>query len=87
MTLAVMTRASLGHTGRPLRASVGTIAIYLLVTLAAVLRLVVPLAGERTLLVLSTAGVAWSCAFGLFAVLYVGVFVRPRVTGENAQSI
>jgi uncharacterized protein involved in response to NO len=42
---------------------------------------------ERTLLVLSTAGVAWSGAFGLFAVLYVGVFVRPRVTGENAQSI
>jgi uncharacterized protein involved in response to NO len=33
MTLAVMTRASLGHTGRPLTAGLGTAAIYLLVTL------------------------------------------------------
>ena len=40
MTLAVMTR---GHSGRPLVARPGTTAIYLLVTLAAILRLLVPL--------------------------------------------
>src|SRR6185503_7096999 len=39
MTLAVMTRASLGHSGRPLAAGAGTIALYLLVTLAACLRM------------------------------------------------
>src|SRR5581483_6592584 len=38
MTLAVMTRASLGNTGRELRAGVGTVTVYILVTLAAILR-------------------------------------------------
>jgi uncharacterized protein involved in response to NO len=46
MTLAVMTRASLGHTGRPLIAGPGTTAIYVLITLAALLRLVAALGGE-----------------------------------------
>jgi uncharacterized protein involved in response to NO len=41
MLLAVMTRALLGHTGRPLVAGPGTTAIY--VTLAAILRLLAPL--------------------------------------------
>src|SRR5215470_2629385 len=40
MTLAVMTRASLGHTGQPLAAGVGTQAIYLLVLCAVTLRMI-----------------------------------------------
>jgi uncharacterized protein involved in response to NO len=40
MTLAVMTRASLGHTGRPLTAGPVTAAIYGLITVAAALRFV-----------------------------------------------
>lgn len=46
MTLAVMTRASLGHTGRPLSAGPGTTAIYAAITLAALLRLGAPLGGN-----------------------------------------
>jgi len=38
ITLAVMTRASLGHTGRALTAGPGTIAIYALITLAVLRR-------------------------------------------------
>src|SRR6185312_278405 len=52
MTLAVMTRASLGHTGRPLTAGPGTNTIYLLITLAAVSRVLAPLAGDAMLSVL-----------------------------------
>ncbi len=78
MTLAVMTRATLGHSGRPLTAGVGTTMIYILVTLAAVFRLSAPLAGARYLLVLALAGAAWSAAFALFAGLYGPLFVRPR---------
>jgi uncharacterized protein involved in response to NO len=77
MTLAVMTRASLGHTGRPLTAGRLTSAIYLLVTLAAVLRVVAPLCGEQYPLALSLAGTAWAGAFGLFAVAYGQVLTRP----------
>jgi uncharacterized protein involved in response to NO len=79
MTLAVMTRASLGHTGRPLVAGRGTLTIYLLVTLAAALRLVAPLGGAHYVPILSAAGVAWSGAFGLFVLLYASALSRPRV--------
>ena len=78
MTLAVMTRATLGHTGRALAAGPGTRAIYLLVTLAAILRLGAPLAGVDALVLTWIAGAAWSAAFGLFAVLYGGLLMRAR---------
>ncbi len=78
MTLAVMTRASLGHSGRGLRAGAGTTAIYGLVTLAALLRLAAPLAGGDYLFALMLAGAAWSAAFGLFFALYFPLLARPR---------
>ena len=87
MTLAVMTRASLGHTGRPLTAGPVTTAIYALITLAAVLRVLSPLAGDRIELALWLAGAAWSGAFGLFAVFYGRVLTRPRVRNELARPI
>ena len=79
MTLAVMTRASLGHTGRPLAAGPGTTAIYVLVTFAAVLRLFAPLAEAQYLLVLTLAGAAWSGAFGLFVLIYARPLTLPRL--------
>ena len=87
MTLAVMTRATLGHTGQALVAGPGTTAIYALITVAAVLRLCAPLAGpEGYLPVLALAGAAWSGAFGLFAVLYWPLLARRRVQpGREAE--
>jgi len=70
MTLAVMTRATLGHGGRPLTADRSTLAVYLLVTLAALLRLAAPLAGSGYLTVTLAAGFAWSAAFLLFVAAY-----------------
>ena len=87
MTLAVMTRASLGHTGRPLATGSGTKAIYALVTLAAALRVLSPLAPEHVVLVLALAGSAWSAAFCLFAILYGGPLMQPRVAGDAARPI
>jgi uncharacterized protein involved in response to NO len=87
MTLAVMTRASLGHTGRPLAAGPATKAIYALITIAAVLRLLSPLAGDQIELALWLAGAAWSCAFGLFAVVYGFVLALPRVQDESIRPI
>src|SRR5215471_10767875 len=87
MTLAVMTRASLGHTGRPLVAGRGTTTIYVLVTLAALLRLLAPLGGTHYVLLLSAAGAAWSGAFGLFALLYAHPLALPRVKDGTARPI
>jgi uncharacterized protein involved in response to NO len=77
MTLAVMTRASLGHSGRALRAGGGTITLYVLVTLAALLRVSAPFTfnvAEFT----AFAGVAWSAAFGLFAILYSPILIGKK---------
>ena len=68
MTLAVMTRASLGHTGEPLRAGPVTQAIYGFVLLAAVLRIVAAFAGSFVMI--EFAGVAWIAGFACFLLLY-----------------
>ncbi len=87
MTLAVMTRASLGHTGRPLVAGSGTKVIYALVTLAALLRVLSPFAGAQMMPILWAAGASWAAAFGLFAILYGRVLTQPRATGHAARPI
>jgi uncharacterized protein involved in response to NO len=85
MTLAVMTRASLGHTGRPLTAGSGTIAIYALVNLSALLRLAAPFGGGQYLLLLSLAGAAWVAAFGLFVLIYTPALTQPRASRGVAR--
>ncbi|MGH6977598.1 MAG: NnrS family protein [Stellaceae bacterium] len=86
MTLAVMTRASLGHTGRKLTAGRGTTTIYILVTIAALLRLLAPLTGAQYLLVLDLAGGAWTGAFGLFVVLYGPPLLTRRVAAVTVRA-
>jgi uncharacterized protein involved in response to NO len=70
MTLAVMTRATLGHTGRPLIADRWTAVVYLLVAAAAALRVAASFSADGYLALLWAAGLAWCAAFGLFAVHY-----------------
>ncbi len=77
MTLAVMTRASLGHGGRPLAAGAATIGIYLLVTGAALLRVIAPVS-PYPIQVTSLAGLAWSAAFLLFALSYAPLLIGKK---------
>jgi uncharacterized protein involved in response to NO len=79
MTLAVMTRASLGHTGRPLHAGPMTVVIYVLVNLGALLRVFGPITGLPTNLMLGVAATAWSGAYLLFALLYGPLLTRPSI--------
>ncbi|ALR19738.1 MULTISPECIES: NnrS family protein [Sphingobium] len=83
MTLAVMTRATRGHTGRPLEASRGTVVIYLLVHLGALLRVLAPLLPMDYMVVIALAGGSWGGAFLLFLFLYVPMVLRPA-TEANA---
>ncbi|HQY59403.1 MAG: NnrS family protein [Nitrospira sp.] len=79
MTLAVMTRASLGHTGRPRHAGPATMCIYLLVILGAMLRVFGPGTGLPTNLMFGSAGAAWSGAYLLFALVYGPFLLRPSL--------
>ncbi len=83
MILGVMSRASLGHTGRPLEASRATTLAYLLLTLAAASRVFGPVvAPQLWSLWINLATILWSLAFTLFVVLYAPILCRPRADGR-----
>jgi uncharacterized protein involved in response to NO len=78
MTLAVMTRATLGHTGRTLTAGIGTTALYLLLVGAVLSRALAGVwpvwaGGLHTL-----SALCWIAAFGGFAWLYGGLLMRAK---------
>lgn len=78
MTLAVMTRASRGHTGRALVADTGTRAIYGLVVAGALARIAASLAPAWAGLLLPTGAVAFAAAFLAFAIVYGPMLARSR---------
>jgi len=84
MILAVMTRATLGHTGRELKANVATVALYALVTLGAMLRVAASLGAGSSRIVMDFAGAAWAGALLLFLLSYGPILWRPRV-GEAGR--
>jgi uncharacterized protein involved in response to NO len=78
MTIAVMTRASLGHTGRALAASPATQAVYLAVVVAAVARICAALEPAHSIILLEAAGLAWTLAFLGFALTYGPLLCTAR---------
>ena len=76
MTLAVMTRAILGHTGRDLHAGPWVVAIYVLVTVPVFTRAAFEVVPD-TVLLWATAG-AWSLAFAVFTAVHAPMALRPR---------
>ncbi len=78
MILAVMTRVSLGHTGRKLHASTITVALYATVMVAALIRVAAPMTGSHYTLLLNLSALAWMAAFAGFIWEYWPVLSRPR---------
>ncbi len=80
MTLAVMSRATLGHTGRALVASSGTQLVYGLATLAAVARILAAAAPSWMEVLLLLSALGWVGAFAGFAALYASALCRAKAT-------
>lgn len=78
MMLAVMTRASRGHTGRALTASRLTVISYAALILAALVRPVAEMLPAIATPVYAAAGLLWMTAFGLFSLEYAPMLVRAR---------
>jgi uncharacterized protein involved in response to NO len=78
MTLAMMTRASLGHTGQPLTAGPLTQSIYAAVVIAAILRIAATVLPDAMIPLLHAAGAAWIAAFWMFAAGYGPLLSRAR---------
>lgn len=74
MTLAVMTRASLGHTGRALHAGVGSVLIYLSLLASVALRV----AGDGVGPLIALSAVLWIAAFLGFVALHGPLLLSAR---------
>ncbi len=76
MTLAVMTRATLGHTGQALTAGAGTVAIYVALVLSVLARVAAGLWPAMSGTLHAMAGLCWIAAFGGFALIYGVLLLR-----------
>jgi uncharacterized protein involved in response to NO len=84
LTLGMMARVALGHTGRVLKASNAIALAFVLLNLAAVFRVLLPMALPAWYngLVYS-ATLSWLAAFALFVFVYVPILTSARVDGQE----
>jgi uncharacterized protein involved in response to NO len=83
MILGVSTRATLGHTGRELRADRRTTLIFSLAVVSALARIVAGFSPDAYLPLLALAGAAWFAAFALFLLVYGPMLVAPRAAATS----
>ncbi len=84
MTIGMMSRVALGHTGRDVFNPPGILAaIFMLVILAAIVRVALPLADPaRYTIWIAMSQVFWMLGFALFSAVYIPQLVRPRIDGR-----
>ena len=78
MTLAMMTRATLGHTGQTLHAGGGTVAIYLCLIGSVLARLCAALWLGSAMMLYAVSGLLWIGAFLGFVVVYGPLLMKPK---------
>jgi uncharacterized protein involved in response to NO len=83
LTLGMMARVALGHTGRPLQAAAPVALAFFLINLAALCRGILPimLPGFFSQLV-ALSGVLWIAAFLIFLGVYAPILTSPRIDGQ-----
>lgn len=79
LTLGMMTRVALGHTGRALQVTPGMALLFLAPTVAAGLRLLVMLRPDAAAGLLAASLLAWALAFAGYALRFTPILVKPRV--------
>ena len=83
MILAMMSRVSLGHTGRPLDVPAYLSVAFASVILAALLRAGLPIIDSTlTLWAWRLSGALWAASFSLFLLRYIPVLCSARVDGK-----
>ena len=76
--LAVTTRVSLGHTGRPLQAARLTVLAYWVLMFAVLVRVLGPLSGDNYLMMIDLSAAGWVLSFALFTWVYWPILSRPK---------
>jgi uncharacterized protein involved in response to NO len=82
MILAMISRVTLGHTGRPLRPPRAMSAAFAFILSGAAVRVLVPaLLPAFTQWGVGLAGLLWLAAYGVYCVYYAPMLLTPRVDG------
>lgn len=84
LTLGMMARVSLGHTGYSLKASNAIAIAFILLNIAALFRVLLPIAMPawyESLIYIST--LSWLAAFSLFIFIYGPILTRARIDGQD----
>ncbi|MGB8855979.1 MAG: NnrS family protein [Burkholderiales bacterium] len=83
LTLGMMTRTARGHTGRPLIADRFEVSMFVLIQVAAIIRVFGAMAAPILYLPsIQISGVLWATAFCLYLVRYWPVLTQPRLDGK-----
>lgn len=83
MTLAMMTRTTLSHTGRERRSGMAAFMSFLLISLAAILRTAAPFISEFYTQLLVISALFWGGGFLIFILVYGPMLVRPRYRAKK----
>jgi len=83
MILAVMTRATLGHTGRDMHANLPTVALYGCVTTGALLRVATSLGIGPYRWLLDISGILWAAGLAMFLAIYGPMLWQPRASEQT----
>ncbi len=83
ITLGMMCRVTLGHTGRALHLPRGTVAAFVFMTLAALTRVGLPLVAPSMYLTgVKASALLWMAAFAIYLVQYGPMLFQPRTDGR-----
>lgn len=83
MTLGMMARVSLGHTGREMKLNSWMVLAFILINVAVVFRVIIPIfMHDYYLQLIQVAGWLWTIAFIIYFLVYAPMWLRPRVDGR-----
>ena len=83
LILGVIARVSLGHTGRPLVLPKGMVLAFVIIHLAALIRVVTAFNLVSWQAGIGISALLWLLAYGIFLVRYAGILARPRPDGRE----
>lgn len=84
MTMGMMARVSIGHTGRLMQVNRWVVLAFIILNLATVVRVILPmLMHDYYLQLIQLASVLWIISFIIFALVYIPMLLQARVDGRE----
>lgn len=79
MILSMISRVSLGHTGRPIKVGKLMTSAFIVLLLAALVRIFGQLFTNDYILVILSSAILWAIAYACFVVLYAPILIKKRI--------